>query len=142
VFGLGAAAAVVATGVVRGERVGRGPGAGGRHVPIATPGAGQGEPRAFAVLVAAGGLLASGAANGLVAYLVVYASGTGLSPDAAGILLAAASLTCAATRIRLGVRSDRRAAPPLPQLAWLISAALSIGAAAAFLGARRLESTR
>jgi predicted MFS family arabinose efflux permease len=120
VFALGAAAALVATGVVRGERV-RPPAATGldpaaRELPVR----GAAPSPIFAVVVALGGLLASAAANGLIAYLVVYASASGLSRAAAGILLAAASVTCAATRIRLGARSDRRRAPLLPQMAGLV----------------------
>lgn len=119
VFGLGAAAAAVATGVVRGARVHPGGKASAGREPAATHRARQATPRTFALLLAGGGFLASGAANGLVAYLVVYASGHGLSPGAAGILLAGAGIVCAATRIGLGVLADRRRAPLLPQMAGL-----------------------
>lgn len=135
VFGLGAAAAAVATGIVRDDHRGRA-GAGAGSEPTANSGARQSEPRAFAVLLAVGGLLASCAASGLVAYVVVYASAGGLSASAAGILLAAAGIVCVATRIRLGILADRRGAARLPQMAGLMLAGtagfalLAVGATA------------
>lgn len=119
IFGLGAVAVAVATGAVRGER-GRAVGEeGARGKPVATSAVQWGDPRAFALLLAAGGFLAGGAANGLVTYLVVYASAEGMSPSAAGLLLAGASLIAAGMRIRLGVLADRGSAPRLPQMARL-----------------------
>lgn len=113
VFVLGAAAAALATLAVRG----------GEGRPLALRAAAHphgGDERGFIRLLALGGLLASAAANGLIAYLVVYAADSGLSEGAAGILLAVASVICVATRIRLGVRVDRRRDPLLPQMAVLV----------------------
>jgi MFS family permease len=122
VFALGAAAAALATGAVRG-------GHGGREQPVRggprpRPG---GDARAFSVLLALGGLLAAAAANGLVAYLVVYAAAGGFSTGAAGILLGAAGIACAVTRIGLGALADRRRLPLLAQMAFLV-----LGGAAGF----------
>ena len=122
VFALGAAAALAATGAVRGERVEHTPRPIRHETRPEAPGAASSGGPAFVVLVVAGGLLASAAANGLIAYLVLYAAGSGLSPAAAGILLAAASVTCAATRIGLGLRSDGSSTPVLPQMAALVLA--------------------
>ncbi len=130
VFVLGAGAAALAALTVRGAE--------GRPVasPRAVHAAGDGAGR-FIRLLALGGMLASAAATGLVAYLVVYAVDSGLSEGAAGILLAVASVVCVATRVQSGVRFDRRRAPLLPQMAALVLAGtvgfvlLVLGAAAA-----------
>jgi MFS family permease len=111
VFALGAAAAALATLAVRGGEERR-----IVHAPATATGQAPGE---FIRLLALGGLLASAAASGLVAYLVVYAADVGLSEGAAGILLASASLLCVATRFGSGARVDRRRAPLLPQMAAL-----------------------
>jgi len=116
VFALGAVAAVAATGVVRDA------GAASPERPAATPAPQRRGPSRLLVL---GGTLASGAANGLLAYLVVFSVAAGLSTAAAGLLLALASLTCVATRIGLGVLADRRPAPRLPQMAGLALAGVT-----------------
>lgn len=114
VFVLGAVAAALATLAVRAGE-GR-----QRSTPSARGGAaGTSE---FTRLLALGGLLASAAASGLIAYLVVYAADAGFSEGAAGILLAVASIVCVATRVQSGVRVDRRRAPLLPQMAALVLA--------------------
>lgn len=127
VFALGAVAAALATLAVRG---GGGPALGAR--PVAHAGA-EGV-RGFTRLLALGGLFAGAAASGLVAYLVVYAADAGLSEGAAGILLAVASVVCVATRVRSGVRVDRRRAPLLPQMAALVLAG-TVGFALLVVGA-------
>ena len=126
VFVLGAAAAALATLVVRGGEARR---VGGPPALHAAAGAED-----FIRLLAVGGLLASAAASGLVAYLVVYAADAGLSESAAGMLLAIASLVCVATRFRSGARVDRRRAPLLPQMAALVVAG-TIGFALLVVGA-------
>jgi MFS family permease len=126
VFALGAGAAALATLAVRG-------GDARLRARPAVVRAGD-EARGFTRLLALGGLLASAAASGLVAYLVVYAADTGLSEGAAGILLAVASVVCVATRVQSGVRVDRRRAPLLPQMAALVLAG-TIGFALLVVGA-------
>lgn len=127
IFALGAVAAALATVGVRG--------APGEAKVTPAPAVSE-ERRAFALLLALGGLFASGAATGLVSYLVLYASDAGMSASAAGVLLAVASVVCVATRIELGVRRDRRRAPLLPQMAALVFvgtlgfALLAVGTAA------------
>jgi MFS family permease len=116
VFALGAVAAVAATGIVRDAD------AASLERPAAGPAPGRRGPSRLLVL---GGALASGAANGLLAYLVVFSVAAGLSTAAAGILLALASITCVATRIGLGVLADRRPAPRLPQMAGLALAGVA-----------------
>lgn len=113
VFALGAVAAALATAAVRGAP--REAAAAARPAAVADD-----EPRAFALLLALGGLFASGAATGLLSYLVTYASRAGMSEAAAGGLLAVASVVCVATRIQLGLRVDRQRAPLLPQMATLV----------------------
>lgn len=128
VFALGALAAALATMTLRGE--GTGP-----RVAVPPPPPRDGS-RAFALLLTLGGLFASGAAGGLLAYLVVFASRSGMSEGAAGLLLAVASVVCVATRVQSGVRVDRRRAPLLPQMAALVLAGtlgfvlLAVGATA------------
>lgn len=115
VFALGAVAAVAATVVVRDP--------GAATLDTVVPAARDGSrPSRLLVL---GGTLASGAANGLLAYLVVFAVGAGLSTAAAGILLALASIICVATRIGLGVLADRRPQSRLPQMAGLALAGVA-----------------
>ena len=108
VFVLGAVAAALATLGVRG-REGRQPDQPAAH-------GGGGGASEFTRLLALGGLLASAAASGLIAYLVVYAADAGFSEGAAGILLAVASIVCVATRVQSGMRVDRRRAPLLPRI--------------------------
>lgn len=117
VFALGAVAAVAATGVVRDADADAG------VVNRSTPPARDRRPPSR--LLVLGGALASGAANGLLAYLVVFAVAAGLSTTAAGILLAFASVTCVATRIGLGVLADRRPRSRLPQMAGLALAGVA-----------------
>lgn len=117
VFALGAVAAIAATAVVRDA------GAGAAAIDPALPPT-RDRPRRSRLLVL-GGTLASGAANGLLAYLVVFAVAAGLSTAAAGILLALASIVCVATRIGLGVLADRRPRSRLPQMAALALAGVA-----------------
>lgn len=114
VFALGAAAAATATLAVRGAG----------EMPAAPPAVVE-QPEAatapgFTRLLALGGLCASAAASGLLAYLVVYADDAGLSESAAGLVLAVAGIVCVATRVRVGVRADRHRAPLVPQMATLV----------------------
>lgn len=130
VFVLGAVAAALATLVVRG-------GEGQPAAPLPSGQTAGDGARPFTRLLALGGLFASASASGLVAYLVVYAADAGLSEGAAGLLLAIASVVCVITRVRAGVRVDRRRTPLLPQMAALVLAGavgfvlLVVGAASA-----------
>jgi MFS family permease len=115
VFAVGAALAVAATAAVRGGDV------------LAQPGPDDADPvptrprrRRATALLLLGGTVASGVANGLIAYVVVFSVESGLSPSEAGWLLTAAGITCVVTRIALGVLADRRPRPHLPQMAGLL----------------------
>jgi MFS family permease len=65
--------------------------------------------------------LASGAAMGMVSFLVLYGVANGLSEAAAGALLAAVSLAAAIGRVVVGAVADRRHADPSATVARLLA---------------------
>ena len=68
--------------------------------------------------------LASAAGVGFVSFLVLYAVEQGISQAAAGLLLAGASLISAASRIGLGVFTDRRGGDPLQPVVGMLVASV------------------
>ena len=118
VFALGGVAVLAVTWTV-GEAQRRT--AGPRSLAGRSPG-GADRRRGAVALPVLGATVASGTANGLIAYVVVFATGTGLSSATAGLLLAAASTVCVAMRVALGVLADRAPRPRLPQMGALLLA--------------------
>jgi MFS family permease len=125
VFALGAVAVLAATGNVT-EADARQPRqrdamrpreADATDTPVA-PAAGCAPPWPAIV----GATLASAVASGLVAYVVVFGVASGLSSAAAGLVLAAASVTCVATRIWFGILADRRPRPRRARIPVLVLA--------------------
>lgn len=69
------------------------------------------------VLASAGIVFASAAANFLGSFIASYGAETGLSPNAAGVLMAAGSGASIAMRVYSGFRADGRAGRNLPVVA-------------------------
>ena len=72
--------------------------------------------------LAAGAVLAGAAGTGLVSFVVVYAVDSGFSESGAGLLLGGLSLAAAASRIALGLVSDRSGGDPLRPVAPMLLA--------------------
>lgn len=78
----------------------------GRVDPPAQRGHERDIRRRVIYLLALAAALANVAANGMVAFLVVYAVGEGVSPPVAGVLLAGTSFAAIVSRIGLGLLAD------------------------------------
>lgn len=97
-----------------------------RPTPAATPSA---FPRRELLVLAVAVGFGAGSANALAAFLVTYASETGMPVDRAGILLATVSAVGLATRVGVGGLADWRRSADLVGVAVLLVAG-SIGFAA------------
>lgn len=78
-------------------------------------------PRRAVMTVAAAAALASAAASGIGVFLTQSAVAMGVSPGAAGYLLASGSVAGIITRVATGVRADRRGGPQLGMIAGMMA---------------------
>jgi predicted MFS family arabinose efflux permease len=85
------------------------------------------RPLGFVRLLAVAAALANLATVGMISFLVVFATGSGMSDSAAGALLAGASLAAVVTRLILGAWADRA-----PRDHMRVMATLLVGGAAGF----------
>jgi MFS family permease len=98
------------------------------HIPRPHPAARGRPPRGLGLVHAIGltAFLASAASVGFISFLVTYSVDQGIDQGAAGLLLAAVSLSAAASRIALGALADRGEQDALRPVAAMF--ALSAGA--------------
>lgn len=83
--------------------------------PLAT-----GPPRGAVLVVAAAAALGSAAASGVAVFLTESGVAMGMTPAAAGFLLAAGSLAGIVTRLATGIWADRRGGPQLGLMSWML----------------------